>query len=48
MSDSNQYQAQVCTTCGGKKGFVETSWSADGVRHDVWRPCPPCSGTGVR
>lgn len=47
-SATTMYEPRTCTECGGNGGFNETSWSASGVRHDVWLPCQPCKGTGVR
>ncbi|WP_179166870.1 hypothetical protein [Streptomyces sp. CB03238] len=43
-----QYEPRPCDGCGGQRGHVETSWGADGTRHDTWRPCGTCQGTGVR
>ncbi|SEF16580.1 hypothetical protein SAMN05428942_7303 [Streptomyces sp. 2112.2] len=45
---SDHYQPQQCTECGGQKGHTETTFDSNGVRHDTWRSCSPCGGTGVR
>lgn len=48
MSAPTQTPARTCTSCGGQRGFTETTPKPGGGQVSVFRPCGPCHGTGVQ
>ncbi|MFJ8538143.1 hypothetical protein [Streptomyces sp. NPDC093591] len=39
---------RTCTTCGGQRGYTETTPKPGGGHTSVFRTCTSCGGTGVQ
>lgn len=43
-----QHTPRTCTTCGGQRGFTDTTPKPGGGHTSVFRTCQGCGGTGVQ